>query len=94
MRKIITITAASLMIAATIPAFASGDHVSCGKSTGGAQLSVQAITQKATGMGYDVRKVAREDGCFEVYAIGKNGARVEIYMNPVTGDVLKIKNKS
>ncbi|GBE42405.1 MAG TPA: PepSY domain-containing protein [Rhizobiales bacterium] len=94
MRKIITIAAASLMMAATIPAYASDDDVSCGQNAGGQQLSVQAITEKAAGMGYDVRKVKREDGCFEVYAIGKNGARVEIYMNPVTGAVLKIKNKS
>ena len=94
MRKIIAITAASLMIAATIPAYASGEDVSCGQSAGAQRLSVQAITQKAAGMGYDVRKVKREDGCFEVYAIGKNGARVEIYMNPVTGAVLKIKNES
>jgi hypothetical protein len=93
MRKILTITAASMMITMAIPAFASGDDVSCGKSSG-KQLSVQAITEKATGMGYDVRKVERDDGCYEVYAIDKKGARVEIYMNPVTGAVLKIKNKS
>ena len=92
MRKIITITAASLMLAATIPANASSTDVSCRQ--GGQQMSVQAITAKATGMGYKVRKVEREDGCFEVYAIGKNGGRVEIYMNPVTGAVLKIKTKS
>ncbi len=94
MRKIITITAASLMLAATIPAYASDDSVSCGQSAGGQQLSIQDITAKATAMGYDVRKVERDDGCFEVYATGKNGNRVEIYMNPVTGAVLKIKNKS
>ena len=93
MRKILTITAASLMITAAIPAFASGNDVSCGKSTG-EQLSVQAITQKASSMGYDVRKVERDDGCYEVYAIDKKGSRVEIYMNPVTGAILKIKNKS
>ena len=93
MRKILTMTAASLMVAATIPAFASSDDVSCGKSSG-EQLSVQAISEKATGMGYDVRKVERDDGCYEIYAIDKKGARVEIYMNPVTGAILKIKNKS
>jgi hypothetical protein len=94
MRKIITVTAASLMLVATIPAFASDDDVSCGQKTGGEPMSVQAITEKATGMGYDVRKVEREDGCFEVYAIDKNGAQVEIHMNPVTGAILKTKNKS
>ena len=94
MRKIIVIAAASLMIAATVPAHASSDGVSCSQSAGGQQLSDQDIRAKAAGMGYDVRNVKREDGCFEVYATDKKGSRVEIYMNAVTGAVLKIKNKS
>ena len=94
MRNIITIAAASLMIAAAIPAHASSEDVSCGQTASGQQLSAQAIKAKAAGLGYDVRNVKREGGCFEVHAISKKGARVEIYMNPVTGAVLKIKNKS
>ena len=93
MRRIIAVTAASLMLAAAVPAFASDDDVSCGKITG-QQMSAQDITEKATELGYKVRKVKRENGCFEVYATDKNGARVELYMNPVTGAVLKTKNKS
>ena len=42
MRKIITIAAASLMIAAAIPAQASNDDVSCGQTASGSQLSAQA----------------------------------------------------
>lgn len=94
MHKIIAIAAASLMAAATLPAHASSDDVLCGRQAGGQQLSAQDITAKVTEMGYDVRKVERDDTCYEVYAIGKNGARVEIYMNPVTGSVVKIKKKS
>lgn len=94
MRKIITIAAASLMIAATVPAHASSDDVSCGQSASGQQLSVQAITEKVTGMGYDVRKVELDDGCYEVHAINKNGARLELKMHPVTGKVVKSENKS
>lgn len=94
MRKIITIAAASLMIAAAIPAQASNDDVSCGQTASGQQLSAQAIEAKAAELGYDVRNVELDDGCFEVKAIGKDGVRVEITMNPMTGAVLKIKNKS
>lgn len=94
MGKIITYAAAGLMITATLPAFASGEDDSCGPLADGPQLSIQEIANKAEALGYDVRKVELEDGCFEVYAIDENGARVEIYMNPVTGTVTKTKNKS
>jgi len=94
MRKIITIAATSLMIAVAIPVYASSDDASCGQSAAGQHLSAQDIKDKAAGMGYSVRNVKRENGCFEVYATNKEGARVELYMNPVTGAILKIKNKS
>ncbi len=94
MGKIITYTVAGLMIAATFPAYASAEGVSCGPRADGPQLSVQDITDKAQALGYDVRKVQLEDGCFEIYAIDNNGARLEIYMDPVTGKVTKTKNKS
>lgn len=94
MRKIIAITAASLMIAGTLPAHASSDDVSCGRQTGGQQLSIKDVTAKVTEMGYDVRKVERDDGCYEVYAIDKNGARLELKMHPVTGQIVKTERKS
>ena len=94
MRKIIIFSAASLMIAAALPVYASSDDLSCGQHASGQKLSSKAIKAKATEMGYDVRKVESDDGCYEVYATGENGTRVEIYMNPVTGAVVKIKKRS
>ena len=94
MRKTIAYTAASLMIAAALPAYASDEDDSCGPLADGQQLSIQDITAKAEELGYKVRKVEREDGCFEVYAVGKDGARIELYMDPVTGAVVKTENKS
>ena len=93
MKKIIilTATAAALTLANT-SAFASSATV-CGNTTG-QWMSHDAVKEIASGQGYDVRRVKREDGCYEVYAIGKNGKRVELYMNPVTGRIVKTKTKS
>lgn len=54
-------------------------------------MSDAAITEKAKGMGYDVRSIKAEDGCMEAYATDKDGKRVEIYFHPGTGDVVKVK---
>jgi len=40
----------------------------------------QAIRDTLTAQGYDVRKIKREDGLFEAYAI-KDGERLEIYLD-------------
>lgn len=93
MRKLIILTATGLMIAASVPARASSDDAWCGQ-TSGPQLSVEQITAKAAGLGYEVRGVERDDGCYEIHAVDKNGARVELKMHPVTGRVVKSERKS
>lgn len=41
----------------------------------------------ATERGYDVRDIKVEGNCYEIYAI-KDDRRVEIVMNPSTGEIL------
>ena len=38
------------------------------------------MTEKLTQEGYEVRKIDREDGQIEVYAL-KDGAKVELYLD-------------
>ena len=94
MRKIITITAASLMIAGTFPAYASSDDAYCRQKIDGQRLSTEDITAKVAEMGYEVGRVERDDGCFEVYATDTDGARFEIKLHPVTGEVVERERKS
>lgn len=84
----------NIMIAVTPSAYACEGNETCDRQDVARKLSVQDVTNKAAEMGYEVRKVDTEDVCNEVYAIGKDGARVEICMNSVTGAVVKIKKRS
>ncbi|MBZ0217021.1 MAG: PepSY domain-containing protein [Fimbriimonadaceae bacterium] len=93
MKKFLVLAASSMTLAIATPALASGDGVNCGDVTG-QMMSQEEAKVKARELGYDVRRVKSEGGCFEVYAIDQNGARVEIYMNPVTGAIVKTKNDS
>lgn len=54
--------------------------------------SLGDITAALTAMGYDVRKSEREHGKIEVYAV-KGNARSEIYVDPVSGKITRIKAK-
>lgn len=48
------------------------------------------ITASLTAQGYEVRKVKPEDGMLEAYAM-KDGKRYELYVDPATGNVAKVK---
>lgn len=56
-------------------------------------MSVEDITAKVVEQGYEVRKIKVEDGCYEAYAINKDGKKFELYMNPVTAAVVKTKEE-
>ena len=56
-------------------------------------LAADAIKGKAQGMGYEVRRLGQEDGCYEVKGT-KDGKRIEAYFDPVTGEVVKVKGES
>lgn len=51
--------------------------------------TVAQIAEKFTAEGYDVRQVKVEDGAYEVHAIAKDGKRLEAYVHPVSGEILK-----
>jgi hypothetical protein len=40
-------------------------------------------------LGYEVRKIEAEKGCYEVKATDKNGAKIELLVQPDTGEVIK-----
>ena len=86
MQKII-ITLVAVTFAAAVPAAASSKN--CGNAAQSQWLSIADITTKATGMGYKVRQVKVEDGCYEIYALDKNGNPVEASIHPDSAEVVK-----
>ncbi len=92
MKKYLIYTASSIALAIASPAYASGG-VDCGNASG-QWMSQDEAKIKASELGYDVRRVKGEDGCFEIYALDQDGDRVELFMNPVTGVIVEIDNKS
>lgn len=55
-----------------------------------ADLTLHQVLVKLSAAGYDkVDKIERERNAYEVRAIDKNGARVKLYVDPQTGDLIK-----
>lgn len=51
-------------------------------------MTEDAMKEKATSLGLDVRQVKVENGCYEVYAINAKGEKVEQIFNPETGEAV------
>ncbi|MCR5856531.1 PepSY domain-containing protein [Mesorhizobium sp. J428] len=79
------------LAAAPFVASAAMASPSCGNQPQSSWKSLAEIEAKATEMGYKVREIDIEDGCYEIYAIDKDGKRVEAYLNPVTAEVVEAK---
>ena len=79
------------IVALSLTTAALADDSACGDAPQDQWVSKQTIEQKATAMGYEVRSVKVEDGCYEVYGIDQNHKRVELYFDPVTAQIAKTK---
>jgi hypothetical protein len=88
MQKIVTLLIASSLAIAAGYALAS-DEDERTATPGDSWLTVPQVTEKLTSEGYDVRGIELEDGGYEVYALDKDGKRVESYVDPLTGEFLE-----
>lgn len=89
MRKLLIVPALALAMATAAGAsFASSDTVRI-DAPRDQWLTIAQVTEKFTSQGYDVRQVKVEKGRYEVYAIDMDGRRIETYVHPVTGEILK-----
>ncbi|GAA3898289.1 PepSY domain-containing protein [Halomonas cibimaris] len=53
-------------------------------------LSQNAMKQKLADQGYTVDRFKVTDGsCYEIYGKDKKGVKVEIYFNPVNGEIVE-----
>ena len=93
MNKLIILAAASTVLAFTTPAFAGANDPHC-DSENGTWMTKEDAKAKAKTMGYDSRKVKTENGCYELYTTDKDGAKMEVFMHPVSGKIVGIKKKS
>ncbi len=90
-----TVLGALLLASATaLPTMASPDDARCGASAAGAWKSTDEVRAAMEAKGYRVRRIEEEHGCYEAYAFDKDGRRYELYIHPVTLEVVRVKRKS
>ncbi|GAA4327663.1 hypothetical protein GCM10023144_12510 [Pigmentiphaga soli] len=84
MRIATVLLAASTLLSA--PAFA-GEK--CPYQPRDKWMPIDQAIRKAESFGYAVREVEADDRCWKVEGFDRNGARIKLVLDPVTGEVVK-----
>ena len=59
--------------------------IQLGRQGGDQPVSLKAMAEAA---GYQVQKAKLKAACGEIYALDRNGARVELFVDPTSGQIV------
>jgi hypothetical protein len=63
------------------------EETTCPRSPDAKSMTKDQLIAKAKAAGYEVRGVQPQDSCWELKGFDKNGNRVELHIDPVTGEI-------
>jgi len=88
MRKLALISLTAVMLGAAATAEAGSLGRPCTTAPQTQWLSLEALQTKVEANGYKVQKVKLKNACGEIYALDENGARVELFVDPTSGEIV------
>ena len=88
MTRIAIVAAALSGIVAASAAQAGSFGKPCTSAPASQWLSIDALRAKAEAQGYKVQKAKLKAACGEIYALDKNGARTELFVDPTSGEIV------
>jgi len=88
MRKLALIFLTAVMLGAAATAAAGSLGRPCTTAPQTEWLSLEVLQTKVEALGYKVQKAKLKNACGEIYALDKNGARVELFVDPTSGEIV------
>jgi hypothetical protein len=88
MRKLALISLTAVMLGAAATAEAGSLGRPCTTAPQTEWLSLEVLQTKVEALGYKVQKAKLKNACGEIYALDKNGARVELFVDPTSGAIV------
>lgn len=89
MRKLILLSsAAAILVTGAVAAQAGSLGRPCTSAAQNQWLSIEALQSKVEAQGYKVQKAKLKNACGELYALDKNGGRVELFVDPTNGNIV------
>ena len=88
MRKLALISLTAVMLSAAATAEAGSLGRPCTTAPQTQWLSLEALQTKVEAHGYKVQKGKLKNACGGIYALDKTGARVELFVDPTSGEIV------
>jgi hypothetical protein len=88
MRKILILTAAVAVLGSAATAQAGSLGKPCTTAPENQWLPMQQLQAKVEAMGYKVQKGKLKNACGELYTLDKDGNRVELFVDPTSGQII------
>ncbi len=85
------VLAGTLLAGLATPVLA--DHERCAAVAADQWMSIERIVSKVEAMGYRVTEAKRSKGCWEVEGRDRNGAEIELRLDPVSGEVVRPRDR-
>lgn len=54
-------------------------------------ITVEQAAARATALGYQVRSIEADDGCYDIEARDADGRKMDILLHPITGEAVKVR---
>lgn len=87
MRTTAVLFASALCVSLGSPALADRDR--CAAVPSEKWMAIDKAIEKAEALGYAVSEAKRKKGCWEIEGYDRNGAEIELTLDPVSGEVVK-----
>ena len=90
MKKIVIALAGAGLIAGLSPVAAQASDLGrpCTPAPQSQWLPLEQLQAKVEAQGYKIRKAKHKNACGEIYALDKNGSRVELFVDPTSGEIV------
>lgn len=68
---------------------AAADKRRCAPVEGSRWMPIEQAIAKSESLGYVVRKAKRSNGCWKLEGFDRQGAKITVYLDPVSGVVVR-----
>jgi hypothetical protein len=91
MRKILTLATVTLLCGAATSALADGTGHGCVQAPVATSISADTMKSRIDDLGYDVRRLKMDDGCFKAHIIERLSGGAVTATFSTTGDLVRAK---
>lgn len=88
MRKITILAAAAALLATAATAHAGSLGRPCTAAPQAQWLPLEPLQARIEAQGYKVQKAKLKNACGELYTVDKTGNRVELFVDPTSGQIV------